>query len=218
MNTLLKGRLFKWDSQKGFGFIKPEDGSENIFIHISDFKDKSYRPIIGEVIIYKIGKGRDNRKKAVDAYSERKKLHHIGNINIQKNKIKRNSFGRKVILLVLLGIFILFSGVLQRFKPENNVPRMEQKIYKDTTDTKDIDEFLKEQDKFIAEHTVKKTTVKHIKREPIRKEIKRSCDRRQYCSQMRSCAEAKYFLNHCPGVKMDGDRDGIPCESQWCGH
>lgn len=42
------------------------------------------------------------------------------------------------------------------------------------------------------------------------------CDGRQYCSQMSSCAEAKYFLAHCPGVKMDGNRDGIPCEQQWC--
>jgi len=44
-----------------------------------------------------------------------------------------------------------------------------------------------------------------------------SCDGRQYCSQMKSCAEAKYFLANCPGVKMDGDGDGIPCEKQWCG-
>ena len=42
------------------------------------------------------------------------------------------------------------------------------------------------------------------------------CDGRSYCSQMTSCAEAKYFLMHCPNVKMDGDHDGIPCERQWC--
>ncbi len=42
------------------------------------------------------------------------------------------------------------------------------------------------------------------------------CDGRIYCSQMRSCAEAKYFLSNCPGVKMDGDHDGVPCEQQWC--
>ena len=42
------------------------------------------------------------------------------------------------------------------------------------------------------------------------------CDGRKYCQQMTSCEEAKYFLSHCPGVKMDGDRDGIPCEEQWC--
>ncbi|MFN6133562.1 MAG: excalibur calcium-binding domain-containing protein [Synechococcaceae cyanobacterium] len=44
-----------------------------------------------------------------------------------------------------------------------------------------------------------------------------ACDGRTHCSQMTSCAEAQYFLNHCPGVKMDGDRNGIPCEKQWCG-
>jgi len=43
-----------------------------------------------------------------------------------------------------------------------------------------------------------------------------SCDGRQYCSQMKSCAEAKYFLANCAGVKMDGDKNGIPCEKQWC--
>jgi hypothetical protein len=42
------------------------------------------------------------------------------------------------------------------------------------------------------------------------------CDGRTHCSQMNSCAEAKYFLRNCPDVKMDGDLDGIPCEDQWC--
>lgn len=43
-----------------------------------------------------------------------------------------------------------------------------------------------------------------------------TCDGRIYCSQMRSCSEARFFLNNCPGTKMDGDNDGIPCEQQWC--
>jgi hypothetical protein len=43
------------------------------------------------------------------------------------------------------------------------------------------------------------------------------CDGRTYCSQMTSCAEATYFLQHCPDVKMDGNHDGVPCERQWCG-
>lgn len=42
------------------------------------------------------------------------------------------------------------------------------------------------------------------------------CDGRRYCSQMTSCAEATYFLKNCPGVKMDGNNDGVPCEQQWC--
>jgi hypothetical protein len=43
-----------------------------------------------------------------------------------------------------------------------------------------------------------------------------TCDGRTHCSQMTSCAEATFFLRNCPGTKMDGDRDGIPCERQWC--
>lgn len=42
------------------------------------------------------------------------------------------------------------------------------------------------------------------------------CDGRTYCSQMTSCAEATYFLQNCPGTKMDGNNDGVPCEKQWC--
>ncbi|MBI4987356.1 MAG: excalibur calcium-binding domain-containing protein [Rhodocyclales bacterium] len=42
------------------------------------------------------------------------------------------------------------------------------------------------------------------------------CDGRIYCSQMTSCEEATFFLRNCPGVKMDGNNDGVPCEKQWC--
>jgi hypothetical protein len=44
-----------------------------------------------------------------------------------------------------------------------------------------------------------------------------SCDGRTMCSQMTSCAEATYFIRNCPNTTMDGDDDGVPCESQWCG-
>ncbi|WP_306294399.1 excalibur calcium-binding domain-containing protein [Shewanella sp. Scap07] len=39
---------------------------------------------------------------------------------------------------------------------------------------------------------------------------------KQHCSQMRSCEEAMFYIKHCPNTKMDGDKDGIPCERQWC--
>ena len=42
------------------------------------------------------------------------------------------------------------------------------------------------------------------------------CDGRIHCSQMSSCSEATFFIQNCPGTKMDGDSDGLPCEDQWC--
>ncbi|XCN71827.1 MAG: excalibur calcium-binding domain-containing protein [Candidatus Electrothrix aestuarii] len=55
-----------------------------------------------------------------------------------------------------------------------------------------------------------KTTVKK------QEKSKYTCKGKIYCSQMTSCEEAKFYLKHCPGTKMDGDHDGIPCEKQWC--
>ncbi|MFN2604453.1 MAG: excalibur calcium-binding domain-containing protein [Gemmatimonadaceae bacterium] len=36
------------------------------------------------------------------------------------------------------------------------------------------------------------------------------------CAQMNSCAEAFFHQERCGVAEMDGDRDGIPCERQWC--
>lgn len=44
-------------------------------------------------------------------------------------------------------------------------------------------------------------------------DIEFSCDGRQYCSQMTSLREAKFFIKNCPNTKMDGDGDGKPCEN-----
>ena len=37
-----------------------------------------------------------------------------------------------------------------------------------------------------------------------------------YCSQMSSCSEALFHQERCGATEMDGDRDGISCEQQWC--
>lgn len=42
------------------------------------------------------------------------------------------------------------------------------------------------------------------------------CDGRTRGTQMTSCAEDRYSLAHCPGVALDGECNGIPCERQWC--
>ena len=44
------------------------------------------------------------------------------------------------------------------------------------------------------------------------------CADKTHCSQMVSCEEATFYLRNCPGVQIDGDGDGKPCESQLCGY
>jgi len=73
-----------------------------------------------------------------------------------------------------------------------------------------------------AEQSQQAQQVTHTIQTPIKRAIKATqqpkfeCDGRQHCSQMSSCSEARYFIQHCPNTKMDGDHDGVPCERQWC--
>ncbi|WP_162139865.1 thermonuclease family protein [Limisalsivibrio acetivorans] len=39
------------------------------------------------------------------------------------------------------------------------------------------------------------------------------CGTKRYCGQMRSCAEAYCFTQKCGLTRLDGDKDGVPCES-----
>jgi endonuclease YncB( thermonuclease family) len=39
------------------------------------------------------------------------------------------------------------------------------------------------------------------------------CGTKRYCREMRSCAEARFYLEQCGLTRLDGDGDGVPCES-----
>ena len=43
--------------------------------------------------------------------------------------------------------------------------------------------------------------------------IDASCGPKRYCDQMNSCGEARFYLRDCAVGSLDGDGDGIPCES-----
>ena len=39
------------------------------------------------------------------------------------------------------------------------------------------------------------------------------CRTKRYCKDMSSCEEARYYLENCGLTRLDGDGDGVPCES-----
>ena len=39
------------------------------------------------------------------------------------------------------------------------------------------------------------------------------CGSKRYCGEMTSCEEARFHLRECGLRRLDGDRDGVPCES-----
>lgn len=40
-----------------------------------------------------------------------------------------------------------------------------------------------------------------------------SCGDKYYCKEMSSCREAIHYLRNCGLSRLDGDNDGIPCET-----
>jgi hypothetical protein len=40
-----------------------------------------------------------------------------------------------------------------------------------------------------------------------------NCSTKQKCGEMGSCAEARFYLEECGLSQLDGDGDGVPCES-----
>ena len=40
-----------------------------------------------------------------------------------------------------------------------------------------------------------------------------TCGTKRYCKEMQSCEEARYFLTECGLSRLDGDGDGVPCET-----
>jgi hypothetical protein len=43
------------------------------------------------------------------------------------------------------------------------------------------------------------------------------CGPKYYCREMASCAEAIHYFKDCGLTRLDGDNDGVPCETI-CGH
>lgn len=66
----MKGVLKTWKEDRGFGFITPDNGGRDVFIHISAIGEVARRPVPGDVIHYQITRDKHGKLRAVNAYIE----------------------------------------------------------------------------------------------------------------------------------------------------
>lgn len=64
------GKLTTWQDDRGFGFIQGNDGSKEVFLHISEVKNNIRRPQVGDVIRYQITSDNKGKVRAVEAMIE----------------------------------------------------------------------------------------------------------------------------------------------------
>lgn len=185
----IEGTLAKWNDDRGFGFIAPTTGGPEIFVHASAFPKDGQRPRLGERLSFEIETGHDGKKQA-------KHLVGLDRSTVGRTPERPRALPRREprqgpgwrgrLLPMLLVAGLGYYGY-GAFMQRSQIADKTQAALPNTQQARP----------------------EPAPQSPL-------CDGRQHCSQMTSCAEANYFLRHCPNVKMDGDHDGRPCETGPC--
>ncbi|GAB3755872.1 cold shock domain-containing protein [Lysobacter olei] len=180
------GTLAKWNEERGFGFITPGQGGDDLFVHISAFPRDGARPNVGELISFEVESSPDGKKRAVRVMrpggQQRPK-------NTRREPVHSRKSSPRATVLVLLAIVAIGAYGYSKFQARTASSAMQYAA---------------------PAGTLPEVANDASSGGPFR------CDGRTECGQMTSCAEATYFLQHCPDTKMDGNGDGEPCEQQWC--
>ena len=183
----LSGTLTSWNDDRGFGFIAPTHGGAELFVHIRALPRDGSRPTVGEKLTYELGRGKTGQPQAVNVQRE-----PIGR-PIERARV-RNSVSRPShsVLTKIVGLMLLLAlGVFGFNQFQKRAPVFTRPPQELTS-------------------TPEPAALPETAAQSFR------CDGRTHCSQMTSCAEATFFLRNCPGTRMDGNHDGVPCEQQWC--
>jgi cold shock CspA family protein len=194
-NQSLIGRMERWDDDKSFGFIRNESNRKEVFIHISAFKRNiSRRPLVGDTIFYELHTDANGKSKAVNAQIEglsiAQEYPRRSHNNTHRNRDYKKSSSN---LSTVIALILLIAVAVFAVKKYQVISEIKHPTPTTTNDS------------FSAQLATPSQT-------------QYSCQGKTRCPEMSTCEEAQFYLSHCPGTKMDGDGDGIPCEDQLCGH
>jgi cold shock CspA family protein len=182
----LSGILRSWNDERGFGFIAPTHGGAELFVHISALPRDGSRPVTGESVTYELGRGANGRPQAINVIRVAVGTRAPSPPAWRPPRPARRT-GRTTRFKVPVATMLVIAAMAYGYdRFARRAPVSSPPLTAPVIDT------------------------------PRASQGTFRCDGRTYCSQMSSCEEATYFLRNCPGVKMDGDNDGVPCEEQWC--
>ncbi|NEX20472.1 cold shock domain-containing protein [Thiorhodococcus mannitoliphagus] len=188
---MIRGRLQRWNDEKGFGFIRPLNADGDVFVHISAFRGLPRRPVVGDVVNYTLETDREGRSKAINATIEGliPERRPSASRSARQSRRRGGSPSKLAVAAILFAV-VAASGYAYQVFPG-------------------IFQLLK------AKLSGVTTSSPALPARPASSPTYR-CEGKIYCSEMRSCEEATFYLRNCPDTKMDGDGDGVPCERQWC--
>jgi cold shock CspA family protein len=190
-----QGRLRKWNVERGYGFILASDSGQDVFVHISAFPRDGRAPLEGDELTFEVEPTGNGKKHAV-------RVQRLGVVpparaftpNPRPNARPSARPLSRAPQTASLGSKVI-GLVLLAALGWYGYSRYDKQVA---------------QIKALAPAPAAQV-------EPVQSAPGAfNCDGRKYCSQMTSCTEAKLFLKNCPGMEMDGNHNGVPCEQQWC--
>jgi len=60
----IEGTIKTWNDDRGFGFIEPRHGGQEVFVHIKACAARSGRPEVGQRVTFEVEMGADGKKRA----------------------------------------------------------------------------------------------------------------------------------------------------------
>jgi len=184
-----EGRLAQWNDDRGFGFIEAMGSRERLFVHISAFDRGRVRPPLGTRLVFDVERDAQGRKRAVNVAMPGDSLVQAAREEgLRPDHRRARARPARSPAWAVVAIVCVAAAVGVRYVRHSHAPDPANVLAPAFGD---------------APGAEPQTTYR--------------CDGRTRCSQMTSCAEATWVLNHCPGTEMDGNHDGVPCERQWCG-
>ena len=189
MAVRYEGRLKKWNAERGFGFIVAADGGAELFVHISAFARNGLPPAVDEALSFEVEPDRDGKKRAVRARRPGEQAASASTPRYHPRRSTRRDEGRGFFGKLITGALLCAMAWFG------------YSAY--TTRAAKFDSSLPAPPAALS-----------LAKLPVPADFR--CDGRSMCSQMTSCREATLFLQNCPGMQMDGNGDGVPCEQQWC--
>lgn len=183
------GKLKKWNDERGFGFIVADDGGQDIIVHITAFARDGRLPTEGEALTFEVEPDRHGKRSAV----------HVR----RPGDVTREAVSRRPVRL--------------RKSGSDNATGFSSKVIGGLLVCALLwfgySQYASRAARFGSVLPTPPASFSPAKL-PVPSDFK--CDGRSMCSQMTSCREATLFLQNCPGMQMDGNGDGVPCEQQWC--
>lgn len=61
----IEGTIKTWHDDRGFGFIEPRHGGQEVFVHIKAFASRSGRPEVGQRVTFAVEMTADGKKRAI---------------------------------------------------------------------------------------------------------------------------------------------------------